>query len=177
VSSKLSTLVTVRIHFDFLFLSSYLQLAVSGVLGTLAGNDAVSWASSNGWPLTWYQGSANDMKMFFNEAAPAVDLTSTDLHNLFLDPHSARSTTNISISDEELKESQESFDKQWYYFQELSLEAIPKNSTYWYKIWTDLWTSMSPSLRLKYADFTSCGDLENCFAVQISTGNCVCRTT
>jgi len=189
-------------------------VALSGVIGTSAGAQAVKWAASEGWPVVWHQGisgntigtgagpnGGGNQNSTSRNGPPnggppgggnqtggpgggggganlfSTDVTTIDLTNFFLDPFSARNTTNISISDYELQSSQSIFTNQWTYFEGLSTDSNNSNATYWYRVWTDLWSSVSPALHLRYSDSESCADMERCFAVQLSTGDCVCRTT
>jgi len=103
------------------------------------------------------------------------DPSITDLQNFFLDPTLARKTTNISIDDYELLWSQQAFSHQW------NLQAdnplMPSDQLSWSQLFADLLDSLSPSLQLRYSYPSDCADSENCFAVQLTTGDCVCRTT
>jgi len=100
-----------------------------------------------------------------------------DFTHMFADPFSVRLTTNLSISDANLQRSQDIFFKALNETTNI-LQADPDLSEYplfWDGVYRFLQLELSEDLLLEYPKINSCEDEDRCFAVQKTTGDCVCR--
>eukprot|EP01102_Stenamoeba_stenopodia_P001694 TRINITY_DN11538_c0_g1_i1.p1 TRINITY_DN11538_c0_g1~~TRINITY_DN11538_c0_g1_i1.p1 ORF type:complete len:476 (+),score=77.24 TRINITY_DN11538_c0_g1_i1:90-1517(+) len=142
---------------------SALHVGVVGAFAVSNWTEVIrNWSISNSWPLIWYQG--------------LVSTGLLDNKNMFIDPFTARLTTNLSISDSDLEKSQKSFLAVLNETTNL-LESHPGlalDSVFWYGVYKALLFELSDDLRLEYPKINACVDATRCFAVQSSTGDCVC---
>lgn len=152
---------------------SYIQASVMGLLGYNYTDSTRNWASNNSWPLTWAAGS---LGLSFNLTSFGSTLNVTFM---ILDPFLARTTTNVTISDADLQASQEAFTTvSTFAAQQLQLDpSIAQNGAFWQQIWNKLAFSVSSDLFINFPPIGGCIDTDNCFSVNLQTGQCICRAS